>query len=546
MLHGSTCAHARCLQLHSKRVYQPHPPNSCAACKTVNADLVVFECSPALLLKYIVIQYLFVFMLLSRKMMNYSDNRHSHTAVASGYLFKVSHNGTPFARWHRRYYVLYSDGLLYSFKNARSKAFDRVIAVGRMCLRMKFGAETSAADCASWPKSVSRKLCFSIINSDRAYHFFCESEREFDSWRQHFLGTLDKLASPSSHWAVDWGDMNASEKDAASNHSMELCATCPKEQAKSRKEKETVQIEVESEEDEQLTYDMVVHGYFERHDGVESEREKEEGRRGEHTEPTLGSVSEGNESTAVTASTSLEPSVEKTGKKETCQGNVEALQVGKITNPDVEGEENLNDKRTLEKKMVEKRTVENSKLDERTNVANHVSLEEQMFIGTVDPGVPKIVQLEREILSLYPEEDGSEHELEVKDMIESVFNEITSLPVEYSPRKRECEEQKLSSNTQVRRSGGETSLQHAFSSKRTVQVTVSVGCVRDSWSVHNATNKSKMVSNRHGYVELQKEVLTCLCGRRACVFVFQISVPPSPPPTHTHRVQVPLKNIHKQ
>ena len=476
--------------------------------------------------------------------MNYSDNRHSHTAVASGYLFKVSHNGTPFARWHRRYYVLYSDGLLYSFKNARSKAFDRVIAVGRMCLRMKFGAETCAADCASWPKSVSRKLCFSIINSDRAYHFFCESEREFDSWRQHFLGTLDKLASPGSHWAVNWGDMNASEKDAASNHSTELCATCPKEKAKrdGQKEKETVQIEIESEEDEQLTYDMVVQGYFESHDGVESERGKEEGRRGEqHTEPTLSSVSEGNESTAVTASTTLEPSVEKASEEETGQGDVQALQVSKTTvettNLDVEGGENFTDKRTPEKRMVEKRTVENSKLDERrTNVANCTSLEEQTFIGTVDPGVSKIEQLEREIVSLYPEEeDGSEHGLEVEGMIESVFNEITSPLVEYSPRKCEYDEQKLSSNiTQVKRSGGETRLQHALSSEHTVQVAVCVGRVRDSWSVHSATNKSKMVSNRHGYVQLKKGYLHVRVVEELVYLSFKPLYPLSPPHTHTH------------
>ena len=496
--------------------------------------IVVFQCSPALLAKVYSHSISFVFILLSRKVMNYSDNRHSHTAVASGYLFKVSHNGTPFARWHRRYYVLYSDGLLYSFKNARSKAFDHVIPVGRMCLRMKFGAETSPEDCTSWPKSVSQKLCFSIINSDRAYHFFCESEREFDSWRQHFLGTLDKLASPSSHWAVDWGDMNVSEKDAASDHSTELCATCPKENAKreSQKGKEMVQIEVESEEDEQLTYDMVVHGYLERHGGVESERGKEEERRGEqHIEPTLGSVSEGNESKAVKASATLDPSVEKASEKETGQGNVQAFQVSKTTNPDVEGEENFNDKRTPEK-----RTVENSKLDERrTNVANHISLEEQMLIETVDPGMPKIEQLEREVLSLYPEEDESGLELEVEGMIESVFNEITSPPVEYSPRKCKCEEQKLLSNTtQVKRSGGEMRLQHALSSEQTVQVTVSGDRVRDSWSVHSARNKSKTESNTHGYVQLQKEVLTCSCGRRACVYVFHISVPPLPSHTHTH------------
>ena len=45
-------------------------------------------------------------------------------------------------------------------------------------------------------------------------------------------------------------------------------------------------------------------------------------------------------------------------------------------------------------------------------------------------------------------------------MIESVFNEMTLPPDEYSPRKCECEEQKLSSNTtREKRSGGEMGLQ---------------------------------------------------------------------------------------
>ena len=427
--------------------------------------------------------------------MNYSDNRHSHTAVASGYLFKVSHNGTPFARWHRRYYVLYSDGLLYSFKNARSKAFDRVIPVGRMCLRMKFGSETSSEDCASWPKSVSQKLFFSIINSDRAYHFFCESEKEFDSWQQHLLGTLDKLSSSGSHWPVDRGD---TKRD-------------------SQKERETAQIEVESQEDEQLTYDMIVHGY------LESEKGEEEERKGDqHTEPTLGSVSEvllTNESTEVNAPGTLEPCVEKVSKKKgTCQGSVQALQVGKAINPDVEGEEKETCQDLQEcnqdvereenfngKKTVEKRTVDSSNLDEkRTDLADHISLEEQMLIETEDPGVPKIAQLEREILSLYPEEDESGLELKVEDMIESVFNEMTLPPDEYSPRKCECEEQKLSSNTtRAKRSDGEMELQHALSSEQTIQATVSVS---HSWRVHKAMSKSKMESNAHGYMQLQKEV----------------------------------------
>ena len=123
-----------------------------------------------------------------------------HTAVASGYLYKIAHNGSIFAKWHRRYYVLYSDGLLFSYVSDRAKSSNRTIPVGRMCLRMKFGDGTSSEDCRFWPKR-GRNLCFSVINSDRSYHFFCDSEKELNSWRQHLLGTLGKLAS-SSNWVL--------------------------------------------------------------------------------------------------------------------------------------------------------------------------------------------------------------------------------------------------------------------------------------------------------------------------------------------------------
>lgn len=75
-----------------------------------------------------------------------------HTAVASGYLYKIAHNGSIFAKWHRRYYVLYSDGLLFSYVSDRAKSSNRTIPVGRMCLRMKFGDGTSSEDCRFWPK----------------------------------------------------------------------------------------------------------------------------------------------------------------------------------------------------------------------------------------------------------------------------------------------------------------------------------------------------------------------------------------------------------
>lgn len=119
----------------------------------------------------------------------------SHTAVASGFLHKLAHNGTPFARWHQRYYVLYTDGLLRSYKSSRARHSHRVIQVGRKCLRVRFGSDTRSDECNRWPKDCPRELRFSIINIDREYHFYCESEKEFGIWRENLLQILSKLGS---------------------------------------------------------------------------------------------------------------------------------------------------------------------------------------------------------------------------------------------------------------------------------------------------------------------------------------------------------------
>lgn len=119
----------------------------------------------------------------------------SHTAVASGFLHKLTHNGTPLARWHQRYYVLYTDGLLCSYKSSRARNSHRIIHVGRKCLRLRFGLETRHDECSRWPKNRRRTQCFSIINSDREYHFYCDSEREFAIWRDNLRQILTKLGS---------------------------------------------------------------------------------------------------------------------------------------------------------------------------------------------------------------------------------------------------------------------------------------------------------------------------------------------------------------
>ena len=152
----------------------------------------------------------------------------SHTAVASGYLHKLTHNGTPFAGWHQRYYVLYSDGLLRSYKSFRSRNSHRIIHVGRKCLRIRFGSDTRNDECCRWPKGRPRSRCFSIINSDREYHFYCDSEREFVSWRENLQHILGKLGSAHSSYVerrgskmnriADWLNRGSDEESQNSSN----------------------------------------------------------------------------------------------------------------------------------------------------------------------------------------------------------------------------------------------------------------------------------------------------------------------------------------
>lgn len=127
--------------------------------------------------------------------------------MASGFLHKLTHGGTLFARWHQRYYVLCSDGLFYSFKSSRARLCNRVIPLGRKCLRLRFGEETRRDEWNHWPKDFPRELCFSIVNSDREFHFCCDSEKELEMWRDNLLGTLDKLSSAHNSF-LDRGSKN--------------------------------------------------------------------------------------------------------------------------------------------------------------------------------------------------------------------------------------------------------------------------------------------------------------------------------------------------
>lgn len=118
----------------------------------------------------------------------------SHRAVTSGYLHKLAKGGSPVQHWHRRYYVLYSDGLMYSYKNGRSVKANRTIPVGRLCLRMKFGSDTVES---GWPSKAHVNLRFSLIHSNRAYHFYCENTEHFARWQHHLQLILTRFSSSS-------------------------------------------------------------------------------------------------------------------------------------------------------------------------------------------------------------------------------------------------------------------------------------------------------------------------------------------------------------
>ncbi len=142
-----------------------------------------------------------------------SSQSGQHTAIASGYLHKLAHGKSLVKVWHRRYYVLYSDGLVYSYHNARSKRSHRIIPVGRLCLKMKFGQETINGECGSWPSLVPVEHRFSLINTDRTYHFYSESETELSKWKHYLQSTLDRLSSPSQNVLDDEASQHCTTGD---------------------------------------------------------------------------------------------------------------------------------------------------------------------------------------------------------------------------------------------------------------------------------------------------------------------------------------------
>jgi len=345
---------------------------------------------------------------------------------------------------------------------------------------MKFGEDTTLEDCNSWPKGVPQRLCFSIINSDRSYHFFCESEREFETWREHLLGTLDKLAS---HWSIDKGvsarvEVVVSDTTFHQNATPNPYTTDPKDQPEKAQtnDEADIQIEVESVEDE-LPYDKVGPANVGRHGGVTSDQVESEGGE-EHTQHRLAldSDSEGslaNESTAVNISeenlAALEPSGEEASEgEETDKESEQAVQentsttvaeADRTTNMGVKGEEGID--------------------YNHSELTNH---EEQLFVKsmqTVDPEVQEFLpikaeELETEALSLHTQQNAVKPDAldlefqKVEDMIELVFNEMTLPPASHSQGKhtlseREQERLLIITQTGERKSTKDTGLdRHAL------------------------------------------------------------------------------------
>lgn len=117
-------------------------------------------------------------------------------------VFKLARNGRLAHRWHKRYAVLNSEGHLYLYSDEGMRSVPRVINLQQMCLRIKFGADTSDDYCSNWPKRVSPDRRFSLINMDRTYHFYTASEKEAASWKTGFLSIAEAKSIFTANWAL--------------------------------------------------------------------------------------------------------------------------------------------------------------------------------------------------------------------------------------------------------------------------------------------------------------------------------------------------------
>ena len=118
--------------------------------------------------------------------------------IFRGVVFKLARNGRLLPSWHRRYAVLNSEGQLYLYSDETMRSVRRVVDLQNLCLRIKFANDTNDDYCSKWPKRVPKSNRISLINLDRTYHFYTESDEEALSWRRAFIS----IAGESSNWTL--------------------------------------------------------------------------------------------------------------------------------------------------------------------------------------------------------------------------------------------------------------------------------------------------------------------------------------------------------
>ena len=121
----------------------------------------------------------------------------TRTLMLRGYLLKRTET-RALNTWHRRFWVLMSDGALLEYKHMRSygngAAPMRTITVG-----------ASEVDVSR----DGRNFCFTFFSDGRRFMLRCDSETRFNRWRRAFGSTRDKLASAASErQGCNGDDMN--------------------------------------------------------------------------------------------------------------------------------------------------------------------------------------------------------------------------------------------------------------------------------------------------------------------------------------------------
>lgn len=119
--------------------------------------------------------------------------------IFRGIVFKLARNGRMLPSWHRRYAVLNSEGQLYLYTDETMRSVRRVIDLQNLCLRIKFAEDTTDDYCNKWPKRTPKTRRISLINMDRTYHFYTDTDEEAVSWKDAFAST----AGTSSNWTLE-------------------------------------------------------------------------------------------------------------------------------------------------------------------------------------------------------------------------------------------------------------------------------------------------------------------------------------------------------